>query len=257
MTGRSLALALARTDLGRRALAAIAAEEPRLAIEALGPALRRPVPFDEAVPDRVEGFEDVVFLFASNQLNRGVASLDLDEAAYLWRLVHELPPTTLVEIGRYRGGSTFLLAAAMHPESRLVSYDLHVKGGGEAAGAERDEELLRSLRRSGLADRVELVVGDSATARQPDSPCGLVFVDGDHSYEGVRADYLRWRPKLPAGGHMVFHDARAFRELATRDPDTARLVGEVARADAELFDDLGGAGSLAHFRRTAAPLPES
>jgi hypothetical protein len=31
----------------------------------------------------------------------------------------------------------------------------------------------------------------------------------------------------------------------------------VARADAELFDDLGGAGSLAHFRRTAAPLPES
>jgi hypothetical protein len=82
-----------------------------------------------------------------------------------------------------------------------------------------------------------------------------VFVDGDHSYDGVRADYLRWRAKVPPGGHLVFHDARAFRRLATRDPDTARLVGEVARADADLFEDVGGAGSLAHFRRTDTPLP--
>jgi predicted O-methyltransferase YrrM len=250
LTARRLAIRFARTPRGRALLTAIAAAEPRVAIESVAAALRRETALAGA-PERIEGFEDLAFLFQSTQLNRGIVSLDFDEAAYLWQLARGLGPATIVEIGRYRGGSTLLLAAAMDPGARLVSYDLHVKGGG---GPERDRELAAVLERTRLAERVELVVGDSATSPQPDGPCALVFVDGDHSYEGVRRDYLRWRPMLPPGGHLLFHDARELRDLASLDVEVARFVAEVARDDAPLFDDLGGVGSIAHFRRTREPL---
>jgi predicted O-methyltransferase YrrM len=247
---KGLLLALAQTGVGRRALASVATADPRLVIEALGAPLRARTDLGDAPAVTPRGFEDIAFLFSSNQLNRGIASLDLDEAAYLWRLARGLEPTTLVEIGRFRGGSTILLAAAIDPTSRLVSYDLHVKHGGRDEGAERDRVLQGALEQLGLAGRVELVVGDSRTAPQPEEPCGLVFVDGDHSYEGVRGDYERWRPKIPPGGHLVLHDARAPRDLTSCDPAVAQLVAEIVRDDGALFEDAGGAGSLAHFRRT-------
>jgi predicted O-methyltransferase YrrM len=251
LTPRRALLAFARSAAGRRALTAIAVNDPRLLIDSTAAVLRRETPFAGSAPESVLGFEDVAFLFRSSQLNRGIASLDFDEAAYLWRLARTVGPTTIVELGRYRGGSTFLLAAAMAPAARLVSYDLHVKGG---SGSDDDAELVRALERSGLAGRVDLIVGDSRTAPQPEGPCGLVLVDADHSYDGVRADYLRWRPKLPRGGHLVFHDARALRDLTSLDVEVARFVAELARDDALLFEDLGGVASLAHFRRTDVPL---
>jgi len=36
----------------------------------------------------------------------------------------------------------------------------------------------------------------------------LVFVDGDHSPEGVREDWDVWHPHVREGGHVAFHDAR-------------------------------------------------
>jgi cephalosporin hydroxylase len=34
----------------------------------------------------------------------------------------------------------------------------------------------------------------------------LVFLDAMHTYEDVKADIERWRPKVRAGGVMAFHD---------------------------------------------------
>lgn len=79
--------------------------------------------------------EDLAFLFSSHQLHHGIISMAVDEAAYLFRLVRSLEAATIVEIGRSKGGSTLLLAAAMDERSRLFSYDLHVK---PTAGAEAD-----------------------------------------------------------------------------------------------------------------------
>ena len=38
------------------------------------------------LPERIDGFEDLLFLFSSNQLNHGVISQELDEAGLLYRL---------------------------------------------------------------------------------------------------------------------------------------------------------------------------
>lgn len=44
-------------------------------------------------------------------------------------------------------------------------------------------------------------------ANIPDDSLGLVYVDGDHTYDGARADIDYYWGKLVDGGIMAFHDA--------------------------------------------------
>ena len=112
-----------------------------------------------------------------------------------------------MEIGRFKGGSTFITAAAMAPGSALDSYDLHVALRDDLQGPDLDRELTSALERYGLGDRVRLVVADSRSVPLPDPGLGLLFVDGDHLYEGAAADLQRWSPLVRPGGHVVMHDA--------------------------------------------------
>lgn len=41
----------------------------------------------------------------------------------------------------------------------------------------------------------------------PDLPLDLLFIDGDHSFDGIWADLNIWAPKVKAGGLVLCHDA--------------------------------------------------
>jgi MMP 1-O-methyltransferase len=234
-------------------LASVAHADPQLIVEALGPRVNRGARFSSVRtwPDELRGFEDLAFLFSSHQLHHAIISMAVDEAAYLYRLANGLRDATVVEIGRSKGGSTLLLAAALGEESRVYSYDLHVKG---TAGRQSDDELRAALARYGLAERVTVLVADSRTAQPPNTPCGLVLVDGDHSYAGVRGDYEHWRGTIRPGGHLIFHDAAELGDLSSAHRPVMRLMEEIERDDSEWFRLRGGAGTLLHFERTEAPL---
>ena len=203
----------------------------------------------ERWPESLEGFEDLAFLFSSNQLSHGIASLQLDEAALLYRLARRMPEGAAVaEIGRFKGGSTLLLASALPKGAELWSYDLHVALRADLSGPQLDSELAAALERYGLRDRVHLVVGDSRVVEPPPRACALVFVDGDHTYEGARADYERWRRFVAPGGHLLFHDAVDAGGYGNHYPGIARLVDEIERDD-ETLERRPDAGSIAHFTR--------
>ncbi len=205
----------------------------------------------ERWPDRLEGFEDLAFLFSSNQLSHGIASLQLDEAALLYGLARRVEPGAAVaEIGRFKGGTTLMLASALPPGAELWSYDLHVALRADMSGPRLDAELRTALERYGLTDRVHLVVGDSRTAEPPPRACAVVFVDGDHTYEGARADYERWRELVAPAGHLLFHDAVDAGGYGNHYPGIARLVAEIERDDQNL-ERQPDAGSIAHFTRRA------
>jgi predicted O-methyltransferase YrrM len=194
-------------------------------------------------PSRVTGFEDLAFLFSSTILAHGIASLRFDEAAYLYRLVSAAQPETVVEIGRFRGGSTFLLGSAL--ESGIVhSYDIATRHG--RSGAELDRELLAALGRYGLTERVRLHEEDSHTAEPPTAEIDLLFIDGDHREAGVRADVDHWVPFLRPGGHLLFHDAADAPDFA---PPLASGPARVVLEIGPEFDRREAAGSLAHFVR--------
>ena len=135
----------------------------------------------ERWPESVRGFEDLAFLFSSNQLNHGVASLQLDEAALLFRLARDVQTGPVAEIGRFKGGSTVIFACVLPDGVELWSYDLHVALRPDMSGESLDAELRDALARLGVADKVHLVVGDSRVVEPPPQPLELLFVDGDHS----------------------------------------------------------------------------
>jgi predicted O-methyltransferase YrrM len=195
-------------------------------------------------PGAITGFEDLTFLFSSTILAHGVASLRLDEAAYLYRLVRGEQPQVVVELGRYRGGSTLLLAAALE-HGVLHSYDIETRQG--RPGADLDRDLMAALDRFDLSDRVRLHVEDSQTAAPIESHVDVLFIDGDHSESGVRADFARWAPLVRVGGHVLFHDAVEAPDLV---PPCAGGPRSVVAGVTDGFERRDGAGSIAHFVRS-------
>lgn len=241
-------------------LASAVGVDPMIAVEPLRRFTVERAELDqvERWPDDVRGFEDLAFLFTSSELNFGIALLGFDEAAFLYSLARDLRPgSTLVEIGRLRGGSTLIFAAATRGETDIWSIDLHHGAFYGEAGREVDARLRAALDRFGIGSRVSLIVGDSRTAAHPERPCDLVLIDGDHEYDGVRADYLHWRSAVRPGGHLLFHDAAEQRRFSTPFPGVQRLVAEIERDDARWLERRGGAGSIVHFVRTDVPWPNA
>jgi predicted O-methyltransferase YrrM len=115
-------------------------------------------------------------------------------------------------------------------------------------GEQLDRELRAALERYGLDRKVHLLVGDSRTVEPPPEPLELLFVDGDHSHEGARADYERWRAFVRPGGHLLFHDAVDTGRYGNVYAGVAQLVQKIAATDRD-FERRPGAGTIAHFVR--------
>jgi predicted O-methyltransferase YrrM len=123
----------------------------------------------------------------------------------------------VVEIGVYEGASALALLDALGPDSELHLVDpfgAHAAalpaGWGATERATRRTLARAARRRRGGAPRLCWHVATSAqVAASWSGDADLVFIDGDHSGEGCERDWLDWSAFVPAGGHVVFHDARA------------------------------------------------
>jgi hypothetical protein len=77
----------------------------------------------------------------------------------------------------------------------------------------------------------------------------MVFVDGDHSYEGCRGDIEAWTPHVRVGGVIAIHDYNALH----RGDDTwyAPIVSAVddTLSANPLWQEIGRATTTIAFRR--------
>ncbi len=57
-------------------------------------------------------------------------------------------------------------------------------------------------------NRVTILQTDSLSASQTidDESLDFIFIDADHSYDGVCKDIEAWMPKVKPGGYAFFHD---------------------------------------------------
>jgi predicted O-methyltransferase YrrM len=158
-----------------------------------------------------EGFEDLAWLFTCDSRNRGIIAQGFNEAAMLWKAA-QATAGNILEIGRKRGGSTVILAAAGAGRT-IYSLDLRLKPHPRCKDY---------LERPENRDRVQLRVANSREPL-PGVRYGLLFVDGDHSFEGVLADVLAHWNSLEAGSGSValaaFHDALPNDNFKWRDAD--------------------------------------
>lgn len=167
--------------------------------------------------------------------------LDPWEAEYLF-IAARMSKLGIVEIGRFNGGSAFLMACA-GPSVPIFSVDI----------APKDDDLLSSLfQATGVGENVILTVGDSQRGSFPEAPpYDFLFVDGDHSYEGAMADLRHWWGDLAPGGHVVCHDAYAKQPCmeAIADFMFEHDAYTVLPAVKHHYHGHHPAGSMAHFRK--------
>ena len=138
-------------------------------------------------------------------------------------LVARRAPRRVLEIGTAHGGSFYLWTRAAASDALLISVDLP-PWEPDDPGEARKTHLLRSCGRT--AQRVHLIRGDSHSGEVRDRVRSLLgadtidflFIDGDHSYEGVKQDWLDYAPLVGSGGLIALHDVH---------PHSKRWGGEV------------------------------
>lgn len=132
-----------------------------------------------------------------------------------------------IEIGVYEGFNTAVIAEALQPAGQVYGVDPFIKGRlGISFGKMIAETNLKRRKLDSKAVLVEKLSGD-ALNDVPDN-VDFIFVDGDHSFDGVRSDLELYATKLAPDGVMAFHDARVFNNgWAEDDWGPVRLVKEV------------------------------
>jgi len=165
------------------------------------------------------------------------------EAQYLFMLASRAK-LGVVETGRFHGGSTFMLAWS----NRVVPiYSVDI--------SPQNDELLRDyFVKHGIGSNVDLIVGDSQQTKYPHvGAFDLLFIDGDHSYEGCTLDLENWYPNLSVGGHIVLHDCYHGSPVQESVIDFLARYPEIQIVQTPYINpeywDLP-AGSLAHLIKT-------
>ncbi len=231
----------------------LAVRNPKIILETLGPRLNRDrnldnMPFDLSTKTSL-GFEHLSGLFASTSLDHAVIAMPIRQTAYLFGLVRQMNARSVIEIGRYKGGSTLAIAAAMQPDGQFWSIDLGEKEDRLFKNAllprPFDQQISNLFDRLGL--KATLIVGDSRTIDIETGEVDLVFIDGDHSYEGVKNDFERFGRRVRIGGAVLFDDVFDDGLFKTHSDTVGRLVREIIQTNE--FQLVKNVNRLAHLER--------
>ena len=129
-----------------------------------------------------------------------------EEADLLSNLSSELQQDQVwCEVGAYKGKSTKALASS-GKKGYVIDW---FKGSPEhEKGTFTYPEFYSNLRKEILSEQIKVLPGNSYDAyRYVFDPISLLFVDADHSYEGIKRDFELYSKKVKNGGLIVIHDS--------------------------------------------------
>jgi len=134
-----------------------------------------------------------------------------EELASLLKEVRSLRPCTVLEIGTDRGGTLFLWMRLADPHATVVSIDLPGGKFGGGYGPLRERLYRRFPANGQILHLLRLDSHQVSTLEHAKQLFGggqidFLFIDGDHTYEGIQQDWEMYSPLVRAGGMIVFHD---------------------------------------------------
>jgi predicted O-methyltransferase YrrM len=122
----------------------------------------------------------------------------------------------IIEVGSWKGKSTICLASGSRAGrgTKIHAIDPHTGSPehAETLGEVRTfKEFQQNIRNAGVEEVVIPHVEESVSAAEKfKEPVEVAFIDGLHEYEGVKADFEAWFPKVVDGGMMAFHDTSCW-----------------------------------------------
>jgi predicted O-methyltransferase YrrM len=155
----------------------------------------------------------------------------------LYGLVRALKPTVCVEIGAARGKSACSIGLALRENGhgRLYTIDPHMKTAwNDTESTDTWETFSGNVRRMGLTQVIEVKREVSQNvASDWTLPIDILFIDGDHSYEGVKQDWTLFARFVTEFGVVIFHDTlwdvRPDPNYQRDDMGVPRFVEELRR----------------------------
>lgn len=121
-------------------------------------------------------------------------------------LIRGIEPRTIVEIGTDLGGTLFLFTRAAPSDAVIISVDLprwHLKSRSALLEAfTHDEQRIFVIRGDSHSPAIVDKVAKALDGREID----FLFIDGDHSYHGVKMDFETYMRFVKNGGIIAFHD---------------------------------------------------
>jgi MMP 1-O-methyltransferase len=167
-----------------------------------------------------------------------------NEGMRLAYLASNVPPNgIIVEVGSFRGQSAAYLAAGCGQGVQIYLVDLWSRENIEVVSEENQyavaglahlKALNEHMNNLGVSKKIITLRGQSVefadkwkniTGRK----INLLFIDGDHSYEGVKSDFEAWYPHVKRGGMIAFHD------YSERWPGVMKFIDEVASNQLAFF----------------------
>ena len=151
-----------------------------------------------------------------------------------------------LENGSFKGRSTVGIAyvtrelglgkvVAVDPHTSPASTDPDLKSRGQTTSY---DDFVANLEAAGVLDRVEIRRAYSRDlAREWKDPLRFLWIDGDHTYQGAKADIDMFKPFLADGAIVAMHDVLGTFEGALRV-----FVEEVL--DRDEFGPAGFSGSI-------------
>jgi|SRR5581483_11101602 len=129
----------------------------------------------------------------------------------LAEIVADLKPKNLLEIGTCRGGTLCILSRLASPDGNIISLDLP---NGEFGGGYKWFHIPIFKAFPYAKQKLHLLRGDSHSAEMANAvrkilgeeKLDLLFIDGDHTYEGVKKDFEDYSKLVRRGGIIALHD---------------------------------------------------
>lgn len=154
-----------------------------------------------------------------------------EEGRHLGWLASQVPNGGLiVEIGTLYGRSTSFMAVGSKEDVRVYAIDCW-----EGTHYHRMIQAVEYFTKLDILKKIKIIKGYSAqVARSFKGSIDMLYIDGDHSYESVKTDYLKWFPFLKQGGLIAFHD-----HVHPKYPGIVKFVAEKPAQENEFIAQVG------------------